>query len=192
MSDNTDITNEPNGNEVQTFTKEDVEKLLSEREIAIKTEFQKHISKLNDENKNKRLENKEFKAMLADMLGLTPETPAEKDIIAEKVASLTKNLEDMQSQLKTKDEEIAKTQKQTAIKEQAMKLGFADPTDVLAFINLDSENIESDLKQLAETKPYLLGKKPNVGGGTPPAIKPTQKTGDSTLDMFINLPFYNK
>lgn len=151
----------------ETFTKEEVQALLD----ANTKELKDHVKKLNEENKNRRLSEKELKTVLAEALGLKPDEKPEADQLKDQLLGLSNSVRELQDKLAKAEQEKIKISKESFVKELANKYNFADASDVLKFINLESEDLEADVKKIAESKPYLLKVKKDVPGGNPPDPK---------------------
>lgn len=178
---------ENNASESQsTFTKDDVQKLITDAVSAKELELKEHIKSLNDENKEKRLTAKEMKEALAKVLGLSEQEKDDKTLFSEKLSGLDTSIADLKKQLETEKAEKEKLQKQTKAIKAAEKFNFYSIEDAMKFINLDAENLEGEFKTLSEQKPYLLKAKDNIGGGVPPNTNNIPKDIDQQIADAIN------
>ena len=130
-------------------------------------ELKDHVKKLNEENKNRRLTSKELNSVLAETLGLTAGEKPEAEVVKDSLFSLTNQVKELQAQLEKAETEKVKASKESSVKDLATKLNFADPQDALRFIDLDSSDLEAELKKVAEVKPYLLKVKADIKGNNP-------------------------
>jgi len=167
------------GADKEVFTKDDVQALLSKQQADFDTKLTDTTKKLQDEAAKSRISKDDVFKTFAEKLGMeyNPDKKPDKDVFAEKLAEIQAKQKELEDKALKAEEAKTKLEKQTVIKEKASKLGFADPADVLAFISTDAENVDEELKKLAETKAYLLGKKPDIGGGTPPPTGNDPKGG---------------
>lgn len=168
----------PNGNEggePQTFTKDDVQKLISEAVSTTEAKFQDKIKELNTESKNHRLDAKQIKSVLAEGLGLkqeelTIETLNQKiaeiagktqsaDTLKQQVDELTKKWSDAEAK-------ATKAEKLNQAKELAEKAGLK--AKAVKLIDLNAEDLETELKKVAEEFPELKESKGVGGGGANP------------------------
>lgn len=108
----------------------------------------------------------------------------------------TKTIEDLQKQIKDKEEEMIKIRKQNAIKLEVLKANPNDVADILPHLKDDTITIAEDgtitglqeqLENLKENKPYLFkqvepqGTGGSIGGGE----KKKQPTGNDSKTDFI-------
>ena len=169
------------GQQDKMVSMSDVEKIVNSALDKQKAEFENHKTKLNKENQDRRIESKELKSTLAEMLGLNKEEVSDMDKVKGSITELTNSYNSLKTELEESKVEKAKILKQTQVKEAANKLGFADGNDALKFVKLDSETIEEDLKRLSESKPYLLKAKQDL-----PGVNPVQKNSQDKLRQEFN------
>lgn len=154
------------GEDVEVFTAQELEAKLAETAKKAAEDAtaaaKDHITKLNEENKNKRLTNKE----ILEALGVTKEDgKTDIELVKETLAAQNKTIEQLQQEAKD-----AKAEKELVIKKSkaakiAQDLNFNNPEDVFNFIDVNTEDLEGAIKGLAESRKYLLNtEKKNVGG----------------------------
>jgi len=185
----------------ETFTKEDVQALLTQQQADFDAKLTGTTKKLQDEAAKSRISKDDVFKTIAERLGMDydPNNKPDKDIFAEKLEGLTSQMKALEE--KALNAEKAKTtlEKQTVIKEKASKLGFADANDALKFVDIDDTDIDKTLSDLIVSKVYLLGKKPDIGGGTPPidankviALKQQHEDALKAGDVSLALRLKNK
>lgn len=174
--------NQGAGQQDQMVSMSDVEKIVNSALEKQKTEFENHKTKLNEENKNRRIESKELKSTLAEMLGLNKEEASDMDKVKGSINELANSYKSLKTELEESKAEKAKILKQTQIKEAANKLGFADGDDALRFVKLDTQDVEGDLKKLLEGKPYLAAQKKQ----DLPGVNPVQKNSQDKIRQEFN------
>jgi hypothetical protein len=141
-------------------------------------DYDKIIADLRRENAANRVKAKEFDDLQKKL---------ENDKLTE-TERLTKQIADLQ---KAHDQAVAQAQqlKQAAsVASTAARLGFADPDDAIRFldaseIDANASNIESLLKDLLKSKPYLAGtQRASSGGATNPSRASTDANANITED----------
>ena len=149
-----------------TFTKDDVEKMVSEAVTATKTEFQDHIKKLNEENKKHRLDAKGIKGLLAETLGLKEGEKTDADILKEKLAEIATQNKELSEKFEKSEKEKIQLTKEKEATEALEKAGFQKKAIKLIDLNGD---VDTQIKQLESDYPELKGKK-DIGTGSNPPI----------------------
>lgn len=98
-------------------------------------------------------------------LGLerAPEKPIA-DVLNEKFSALNATVEQLQADLKTKDEALSLNAKKQKVRDLAKPYNFVDVNDVLAVIDYSNEDIEGQVKNIAETKKHWINQNTNLGG----------------------------
>lgn len=167
--------------ENKTVTVEEFNALKAELETT-KEEHGK-LSKIFEERQTKALKKEDVlkKDELLKVLGIEKNPEKEPlDLVNEKIANLTKTIEQLTNDVKLKDEKLSLTQKRSQAEKLAQALSFNDVDDAIKFVDINSENLESDLKALAESKPYLIKQVKDVGS----AFNQGSKTEKALLDAF--------
>ena len=165
----------------KTVTVEEFNALKAELETT-KEEHGK-LSKIFEERQTKALKKEDVlkKDELLKELGLVRDP--DKDpmaLVNEKFASLTKTIEQLTNDVKTRDEKLTHTEKRSVAEKIAQSLSFNDVDDAIKFVDINSENLETELKALAESKPYLIKQIKDVGG----AFNQGSKNDKALLDAF--------
>lgn len=160
------LIKDADGNEVEVFTQKELEAKLAETATKAAEDATKaakdHITKLNEENKNRRITTNE----ILDALNIKKEEgKSETELIKEALEAQNKTIEQIKQEAAD-----AKAEKELVIKKSkaakiAQDLNFNNPEDVFNFIDLNTEDLEKAVKDLAESRKYLLNtEKKNVGG----------------------------
>lgn len=143
-------------------------------------DYDKIIADLRRENAAARVKAKELDDLKQKL---------ENDKLSE-TERLTKQIADLQ---KAHDAAIAQTQTlkvAASVASQAARLGFADPDDAIRFldaseIDANASNVESLLKDLLKSKPYLAGtQRASSGGATNPSR--SQASSGNITDDYVN------
>lgn len=148
------------------MSQEDMLKTLQERDA--------HIGRLNAESADRRKKLEAFEK---------EENERQQAALSE-AEKLTKERDVAKAELEGLRSELYAERVKAAITKKATELGFADPADAYALLDLslveEKENgqiagFEKSLEALAESKPYLLGDGKTPGLGTPKRGQPVQK-----------------
>ncbi len=159
-------------NNTETFTKEQVQKMIDEAVAKAKAdtsaEFKDHIKKLNDENAAKRIDlkdTKKLKEILAETLGFKPEDVKETDVLAAKITEIANANKELTAKFEEAQKKAATYEKKAQVAELLKKSGLKDKA--MNLVQLDAENLEEAVKKIAEEYPELKVNF-NVGGGSNP------------------------
>ena len=170
-----EMPNNGNGSDSQnTFSKEEVEKMISDAVTKAKEEttkeFQDHIKKLNDENASRRIDlkdSKELKKILADAFGLNEKEVKETDLINTKITEIVNKNKELEQKFNDAQKEANLLKKQKEVAEIVKKHGLKDKA--INLVQLDAENLEDAVKKVAEDYPELKVNFNTGGGGSSPA-----------------------
>lgn len=157
------------------------------------------LEKIFEERQTKTL-NKEG---ILQALGLekAPEKPIA-DVLSEKFGTLNATVEQLQADIKAKDEKIALNDKKQKVRELANSYNFIDVNDVLGVIDYSNEDIEGQLKTIAEVKKHWI--KPTHQGGSfaggqgtnasdlEAQLRDAQKAGNAELAISLKRQIYEK
>ena len=95
---------EPQNNNTETFTKEQVQQMISDAVTKANEEteakFKKHIEDLNKENASRRIDlkdSKELKKVLADALGLSEKDVKETDLLNAKITEIVNKNQELET-----------------------------------------------------------------------------------------------
>lgn len=156
-------------NNTETFTKEQVQKMIDEAVAKAKAdttaEFKDHIKKLNEENAAKRIDlkdTKKLKEILAEALGFKPEDVKETDVLAAKITEIANANKELTAKFEAAQKEATAYKKKAQVTELLKKAGLKDKA--LNLVQLDAENLEEVVKKIAEEYPELK-ENFNLGGG---------------------------
>lgn len=164
---------EPQNNNTETFTKEQVQQMISEAVTKAneetETKFKKHIEDLNKENASRRIDlkdSKELKKVLADALGLSEKEVKETDLLNAKLTEIVNKNQELETKFNEATKKADLLEKQATVAKIAKELGLKDKA--MSLVQLDAENLEDAVKKVAEDYPEL---KVNyqVGGSSNPA-----------------------
>ena len=134
---------------------------MAKKDEAMKTqqaELEK-LKKIFEERQTKALNKEDVlkKDELLKALGIEKDPEkSEIDLIREQIATSQQQVQTIQTELAKEREAKAMFEKTVKMKELARQYNFVDVDDALKFINVNSDNLEADLKNLAETKKYLV------------------------------------
>lgn len=109
-------------------------------------------SELTKERRKAKEAQKQLEALLAEKAAAEEAEKTELEKAQEAAAKL-------QAELEAERSARALEAKRSAVQAEAAKLGFNDPADVASFLNLnelDSEDLAEAVKDLSQTKPYLI------------------------------------
>lgn len=148
-----------------TLTKEAVDKQIAEA-VEMATKAQKEqIENLKKEVIEKRLTSKDLKEHLAKTFGLGEDEKSDTDKIKEAIANNAKLVEQMQNDLKAKDEKLTLSEKRAEALKLASAYNLNNTEDILAFVDVKSETLAEDIKNAVIARPYLVKTKvENMGG----------------------------
>lgn len=162
---------ENNGGDPQnkdTYTKDEVQNLINEAvtktKEATSAEFKEHIKKLNEENASKRIDvknTKEFKAFLAETLGLKPEEASATDILNSKITEIVNKNKELAEKFAASEKKASLLERKATVSELVKKLGLKDKA--INLVDLEAENLEEAVKKISEEFPELKVNF-NVGG----------------------------
>lgn len=112
-------------------------------------------------------------------LGLekAPEKPIA-DVLSEKFNALNATVEQLQADLKTKDEALSLNAKKQKVRDLAKPYNFIDISDVLGVVDYSNDDIEGQLKTIAETKKHWIKTNANLGS----SFAGGQGTGVNSLE----------
>lgn len=155
------------------MSEENKTEMVTKAEFEAQQEELKKLKKIFDERQTKVNEQAEKKLEQAELtkeqvlkaLGIEKDPDIDPIVsINEKLQNTNKTIEDLQAQLKQKDEQLAVTSKKSNAINLAKTLNFNDPEDALRFVDINSDDLENKLKELTVSRPYLLKQKEiNVG-----------------------------
>lgn len=167
------VGGEPQNNNTETFTKEQVQQMISDAVTKANEEteakFKKHIEDLNKENASRRIDLKDSKTMkkvLIDALGLSEKEVSETDVLNAKITEIVKKNQELETKFAEEVQKSAKLERQATVAKLAKELGLKDKA--VGLVQLDAENLEEAVKKVAEEYPEL---KVNyqIGGSSNPA-----------------------
>ena len=157
------------------------------------------LEKIFEERQTKILD----KEGILKILGIekAPEKPIA-DVLGEKFNTLNTLVEQLQANIKAKDEKLALNDKKAKVLEAAKPYNFIDVNDVLAVIDLNNDDIEGQLKAIAESKKHWIKPKENLGGAfgqvsSNPAdlneqLREAIKKGDLQTQIALKRQIYEK
>lgn len=119
------------------------------------------LEKIFEERQTKALD----KEGILKILGIekAPDKPIG-EVLGEKFDALNSLVEQLQKDIKTKDEKLALNDKKARILEAAKTYNFIDVNDVLNVFDFSNDDIEGQLKAIAESKKHWIKPKENLGG----------------------------
>lgn len=176
--------------ENKTVTVEEFNALKAELETT-KAEHGK-LTKIFDERQTKQLKKEDVlkKDELLKALGIEKDPDKEPlELVNEKITNLTKTIEQLTNDVKAKDEKLSLSQKQSQAEKIAQKYNFIDVDDVMAKVDLTKDDIEEQIKNIAETKKHWI-KTTNagnsftgLGGESPETLKEQHKEAVAKGDI---------
>lgn len=119
------------------------------------------LEKIFEERQTKTLD----KEGILKILGIekAPDKPIG-EVLGEKFNTLNSLVEQLQKDIKAKDEKLALNEKKAKILEAAKTYNFIDVNDVLNVFDFSNEDIDGQLKAIAESKKHWIKPKENLGG----------------------------
>ena len=189
MADNDDKT--PQSVSIEEYNS------LKERFDKLEKIFEERQTKVFD--KNKAIP----KEVLLKSLGLEKDPEkTEIELVNERFATLNKTVEQLQADLKLKDEKLALNEKKTKVRELAKPYNFFDVSDVVNAIDYTNDDFEGQIKAIAENKKHWI-KPTNLGGsfagGEDSGIKTletqlaeAQKNGDVATSIALKRQIYER
>lgn len=183
--------------ETQSVTLEEYNKLKGDFD-AQKAKLDK-LEKIFEERQTKTLD----KEGILKLLGIekAPEKPIG-EVLSEKFNSLNGLVEQLQKDIKAKDEKLALNDKKAKILEAAKPYNFIDVNDVLNVFDFSNEDIDGQLKAIAESKKHWIKPKENLGGafnggsGNPAdlneQLREAQKNGNIEMQIALKRQIYEK
>ena len=119
------------------------------------------LEKIFEERQTKTLD----KEGILKILGIekAPDKPIG-EVLGEKFNTLNGLVEQLQKDIKAKDEKLALNEKKAKILEAAKAYNFIDVNDVLNVFDFNNEDIDGQLKAIAENKKHWIKPKENLGG----------------------------
>lgn len=192
---------EEGNNDTQSVSVEEYNKLKSDFDVV--TGKLDKLEKIFEERQTKTFDkNKAIsKEVLLKELGLVKDPDkTEMELVNEKFATLTKTVEDLTAQIKDKDEKLALNELKTKVRKLAEPYNFIDVSDVLNVIDYTNEDIEGQLKSLAESKKHWI-KPQNLGSsfsganaGNPKdlqeQLREAQKAGNVDAEISLTRQIY--
>lgn len=157
------------------------------------------LEKIFEERQTKTLD----KEGILKVLGLekAPEKPIA-DVLSEKFSTLNATVEQLQADIKAKDDKIALNDKKQKVRELANSYNFIDVNDVLGVIDYSNEDIEGQLKTIAEIKKHWIkstyqGSSFAGGQGTAAneleaQLRDAQKAGNAELAISLKRQLYER
>ena len=138
---------EPQNNNTETFTKEQVQQMISDAVTKANEEteakFKKHIEDLNKENASRRIDlkdSKELKKVLADALGLSEKDVKETDLLNAKITEIVNKNQELETKFNEATKKADLLEKQATDAKIAKELGLKDKA--MSLVQLDTENLE--------------------------------------------------
>lgn len=118
------------------------------------------LKKIFDERQTKTLD----KEGILKVLGIekAPEKPIA-EVLDEKFKTLSCEMDSLKAQIKEKDEKLALNDKKQKIREAAKNYNFVDVNDVLTVIDYSNDDIDGQVKAIAEAKPHWIAATKNQG-----------------------------
>lgn len=157
------------------------------------------LEKIFEERQTKTLD----KEGILKLLGIekAPEKPIA-DVLGEKFNALNTLVEQLQKDIKAKDEKLALNDKKAKIAEAAKAYNFIDVNDVLNVFDYTNEDIDGQLKAIAESKKHWVKPKENLGGafnggsGNPAdleaQLREAEKNGNVEAKIALKRQIYEK
>ena len=170
---------------------------LKERFDKLEKIFEERQTKVFD--KNKAIP----KEVLLKSLGLEKDPEkTEMELVNERFTTLNKTVEQLQADLKAKDEKLALNEKKAKVRELAKPYNFFDVSDVVNAIDYTNDDFEGQIKAIAENKKHWI-KSTNLGGsfagGEGSGIKTletqlaeAQKNGDVATSIALKRQIYER
>ena len=145
-------------NENQSVSLDDYNKLKSD--FVAQGEKLSKLEKIFEERQTKTLD----KEGILKLLGIekAPEKPIA-EVLGEKFNTLNGTVEALKAELKAKDERIALNDKKAKVREIAKPYNFFDVADVVSVIDYTNDDLEGQVKAIAESKKHWI-KPTNLGG----------------------------
>lgn len=181
--------------ETQSVSVEDYNKL--QEDFKAQGDKLAKLEKIFEERQTKALD----KEGILKILGIekAPEKPIA-DVLGEKLNTLADTITQLQNDIKDKDEKLALNDKKAKVSELAKKYNFIDVSDVLNVIDYTNEDIEGQLKSLAESKKHWI-KPQNLGSsfsganaGNPKdlqeQLREAQKAGNVDAEISLTRQIY--
>lgn len=152
MADNDNENKQPQSVSIEEYNS------LKDRFDKLEKIFEERQTKVYDKN------NAVSKEVLLKTLGIEKDPQkSEMELVNEKFTTLNKTVEQLQADIKSKDEKLALNEKKQKVRELAKPYNFIDISDVLGVIDYSNEDIEGQLKNIAETKKHWVSST-NLGG----------------------------
>lgn len=156
------------------------------------------LEKIFEERQTKTLD----KEGILKILGIekAPEKPIG-EVLGEKFNTLASQIKKLEADIKAKDEKLVLNDKKAKVLEAAKPYNFIDVNDVLGVIDFNNEDIEGQIKAIAESKKHWI-KPTNQGGafngGTgggavgnlEEQLREAQKNGDVGLAIALKRQMY--
>ena len=170
---------------------------LKERFDKLEKIFEERQTKVFD--KNKAIP----KEVLLKSLGLEKDPEkTEIELVNERFATLNKTVEQLQADLKSKDEKLALNEKKSKVRELAKPYNFFDVSDVVNAIDYTNDDFEGQIKAIAENKKHWI-KPTNLGGSFAGSegngiktletqLAEAQKNGDVATSIALKRQIYER
>ena len=163
----------------------------------LKGEFTAQSEKIFEERQTKTLD----KEGILKLLGIekAPEKPIA-EVLGEKFNTLNGTVEALKAELQAKDAKIALNDKKAKVREIAKGYNFFDVSDVVSVIDYTNDNLEGQVKAIAENKRHWI--KPTSMGGSfaggqgnnktdfETQLQEAQKNGDVGLAIALKRQMY--
>lgn len=143
------------------------------------------------------------KEVLLKSLGLEKDPEkTEMELVNERFTTLNKTVEQLQADLKAKDEKLALNEKKAKVRELAKPYNFFDVSDVVNVIDYTNDDLEGQIKVIAENKKHWI-KPTNLGGSfaggkgdgmkdLETQIAEAQKNGDVVTAIALKRQMYER
>ena len=173
---------EEENNQEAPLKAEEVQKLIADAVEAAKEASKEQIESLKKEAIEKRLTTKDLKETIAKAFGLGEDEKSDLDKIKEAIAANATTVEQLQAELKAKDEKLTLTERKTEALKIASAYNLNNPEDILAFVDVKSEDLAEKIKEAVTARPYLVkAKVENLGG----VFNKGKTTKDGDDDPFL-------
>lgn len=187
-----------NDNNSQSVSIEEYNKLAED--FKSQKEHLEKLEKIFNERQTKTLD----KEGILKVLGIekAPEKPIA-EVLNEKFNTMSETITTLQADLKQRDEKIALSEKRQKVINAAKPYNFVDINDVLGVIDYSNEDIDGQIKHIAETKKHWLAQTTNQGGSfsgfkgssasdLETQLKEAQKNGNTALTISLKRQIYER
>ena len=170
----------------ETFTKEQVQELLTKQQADFDTKLSDTTKKLQDEAAKSRISKDDVLKTFAEKLGMeyNPDKKPDKDVFAEQIEVMKAKQKDLEDKYLGAEQAKTKLERQAKAKELAIEAGLK--AKAVKLMNLDAESLENEIKRVSDEFPELK-EKVNVGTGSNPADTGNSVTANPYKTESFNL-----